>query len=82
MSNQNLNKTMLWHMRLGHMSERGLVELSKQGVLGVYKIEPLKFCEDCVLGKSSRVKFSTGIHNSKGTLDFMLICVGLHRQLL
>ncbi|KAH9670611.1 hypothetical protein KPL70_017043 [Citrus sinensis] len=70
-SNQKTNKTMLWHMRLGHMSERGLVELSKQGVLGVDKIEPLRFCEDCVLGKSSRVKFSTGIHNSKGTLDYI-----------
>ncbi|KAH9650990.1 hypothetical protein KPL70_026576 [Citrus sinensis] len=70
-SNQKLNKTMLWHMRLGHMSEMGLIELSKQGVLGVDKIEPLKFCEDCVLGKSSRVKFSTGIHNSKGTLDYI-----------
>lgn len=23
-SNQNLDKTMLWHLRLGHMSERGL----------------------------------------------------------
>ncbi|KAH9679155.1 hypothetical protein KPL71_026007 [Citrus sinensis] len=70
-SNQKLNKTMLWHMRLGHMSERGLIELSKHGVLGVDKIEPLKFCEDCVLGKSSRVKFSTGIHNSKRTQDYI-----------
>ncbi|KAH9699562.1 hypothetical protein KPL71_024410 [Citrus sinensis] len=70
-SNQKLNKTMLWHMRLGHMSEKGLIELSKHGVLGVDKIKPLKFCEDCVLGKSSRVKFSTGIHNSKGTLDYI-----------
>ena len=63
------------------MSEIDLKELSKQGILDVNKVESLRFCEDCVLGKSSRVKFSTGIHNSKGTLDFMLICVGLHRQL-
>ncbi|KAK9184519.1 hypothetical protein WN943_024869 [Citrus x changshan-huyou] len=27
--------------------------------------------KDCVLRKSSRVKFSTGIHNSKGTLDYI-----------
>ena len=29
-SNQSLDKTMMWHLRLGHMSERGLRELSKQ----------------------------------------------------
>ncbi|KAH9680944.1 hypothetical protein KPL71_026750 [Citrus sinensis] len=70
-SNQNLNKTLLWHFRLGHMSERGLRELSKQEVLGEDKIEPLEFCEECVLGKSSRVKFSTGAHVSRGTLEYI-----------
>ena len=30
------DKTKLWHMRLAHMSERGLKELSKQGLLGNY----------------------------------------------
>lgn len=62
---------MLWHMRLGHISERDLNELSKQGVLGVDKIESLRFCKEYVLGKSSRVKFSTGVYNSKGTLDYI-----------
>ncbi|KAH9763957.1 hypothetical protein KPL70_001353 [Citrus sinensis] len=70
-SNQNLNKTLLWHFKLGHMSERSLRELSKQGVLGEDKIEPLEFCEECVLGKSSRVKFSTGAHVSRGTLEYV-----------
>ncbi|KAH9724313.1 hypothetical protein KPL70_007440 [Citrus sinensis] len=70
-SNQNLNKTLLWHFRLGHMSERGLRELSKQGALGEDKIEPLEFCEECVLGKSSRVKFSNGAHVSRGTLEYI-----------
>ncbi|KAH9782268.1 hypothetical protein KPL71_008823 [Citrus sinensis] len=70
-SNQSLDKIMMWHLRLGHMSERGLRELSKQGVLGKDKIETLRFCEECVLGKSSRVKFSTRVHNLKGTLDYI-----------
>ena len=48
-----------------------LRELSKQGVLGQDKIESLSFCEECVLGKSSRVKFITEVHNSKGTLDYI-----------
>ncbi|KAH9686286.1 hypothetical protein KPL70_014312 [Citrus sinensis] len=55
----------------GHMSERDLRELSKQRVLGEDKLEPLEFCEECVLGKSSRVKFSTGAHVSRGTLEYI-----------
>ena len=53
------------------MCERGLRELSKQGVLGQDKIKSLSFCEECVLGKSSRVKFNTGTHVSKETLDYI-----------
>ncbi|KAK3012614.1 hypothetical protein RJ639_009614 [Escallonia herrerae] len=34
--------TKLWHMRLGHMSERGMDVLSKQGLLGSKKIEKEK----------------------------------------
>ncbi|KAK3012115.1 hypothetical protein RJ639_010588 [Escallonia herrerae] len=43
--------TELWHMRLGHMSERGVDVLSKQGLLGSKKIGKLDFCEHCVFGK-------------------------------
>jgi len=31
---------------LGHMSERGLVGLEKQGLFGSEKIDQLKFCVD------------------------------------
>src|SRR3954462_15817515 len=55
-STKPLSKTEIWHMRLGHVSERGLVELGKQNLLGGDKVEKLKFCEPCVLGKSCRVK--------------------------
>ena len=41
--NQNLDKIMLWHLRLGHMSEKGLRELSKQRVISSDKIETLRF---------------------------------------
>lgn len=58
-------------MRLGHISERDLKELSKQWVLGVDKIKSLSFCKEYVLGKSLRVKFNAGVYNSKGTLDYI-----------
>ena len=35
------NKMLLWHKRLGHVSERGLNELSNQGLLNGEKFEKL-----------------------------------------
>ncbi|KAK2976143.1 hypothetical protein RJ640_012353 [Escallonia rubra] len=57
--------TKLWHMRLGHMSERGMDVLSKQGLLGSKKIGKLDFCEHCVFRKQCMVKFSRADHTTK-----------------
>ncbi|KAG8501431.1 hypothetical protein CXB51_003755 [Gossypium anomalum] len=43
--------TKLWLMRLGHMSENGMVELSKRVLLDGQGICKLNFCEHCVFGK-------------------------------
>ncbi|KAG8472381.1 hypothetical protein CXB51_035329 [Gossypium anomalum] len=63
--------TKLWHMRLGHMSENGMVELSKRGLLDGQGICKLNFCEHCVFGKRKRVRFTRGIHNTKETLEYI-----------
>ncbi|KAG8473125.1 hypothetical protein CXB51_035068 [Gossypium anomalum] len=65
------DSTKLWHMRLGHMSENGMVELSKRGLLDGQGICKLNFCEHCVFGKRKRVRFTRGIHNTKGTLEYI-----------
>ena len=70
-TSQNLNKTLIWHMRLGHMSKNGLKVLESQGVLRGDKLCPVEFCEVCVLGKSSRTSFKTAVHKTKGTLDYI-----------
>lgn len=56
-STKPLSNTELWHTRLIHVCERGLVELSKQNKLCGDKVKILDFCEPCVFGKSCRVKF-------------------------
>ena len=37
-TDSKINETMLWHRRLGHVSQRGLYELVKQGLLGIDKL--------------------------------------------
>ncbi|KAG8478014.1 hypothetical protein CXB51_027814 [Gossypium anomalum] len=69
LSNDDITK--LWHMRLGHMSENGMAELSKKGLLDGQGICKLNFCEHCVFGKQKSVRFTRGIHNTKGTLEYI-----------
>ncbi|KAJ9563977.1 LOW QUALITY PROTEIN: hypothetical protein OSB04_009137 [Centaurea solstitialis] len=63
--------TRLWHMRLGHVSEKGMVILSKKGLLGGHKVADLAFCEHCIFGKQRRVSFSKAVHTTKSTLDYL-----------
>nr|CAH65740.1 OSIGBa0127D24.3 [Oryza sativa] len=67
----NSDATNLWHMRLGHMSEIGLAELSKRGMLDGQSIGKLIFCEHCIFGKHHRVKFNTSTHTTEGILDYV-----------
>ena len=45
------DNTILWHMRLGHMSERGMAKLHRRNLLKGIKTCKLDFCKYCVLGK-------------------------------
>ncbi|GJZ84657.1 retrovirus-related pol polyprotein from transposon TNT 1-94 [Tanacetum coccineum] len=61
----------VWHKRLGHISEAGLHELEKREVLGNKGLGKLEFCENCVLGKSTRVSFGRGQHTTEGVIDYV-----------
>ncbi|KAH9803501.1 hypothetical protein KPL71_001790 [Citrus sinensis] len=65
------DKSKLWHLRLGHMSEKGLKELEKKGVFGKDQLNSLGFCEDCILGKASRIKFESAVHTTKEKLGYI-----------
>ncbi|XP_057969403.1 uncharacterized protein LOC131158550 [Malania oleifera] len=49
--------TTLRHMRLGHMSECGLLELHRQNLLGGNSYCKLKFCKYYLFGKQCKVYF-------------------------
>jgi hypothetical protein len=61
----------LCHTRLRHMSQLGLAELSKRGLLKGYNSNVMELCEHCVFGKHKRVKFNTAVHTTKGILDYV-----------
>jgi hypothetical protein len=61
----------LSHMRLGHMSEKVMHLLGKQGSLGKLGIGKLEFCEHCNFGKQKRTSFSTTTHRIKGIIDYI-----------
>uniref|UniRef100_A0A803PS03 Retrovirus-related Pol polyprotein from transposon TNT 1-94 n=1 Tax=Cannabis sativa TaxID=3483 RepID=A0A803PS03_CANSA len=65
------NDIQLWHLRLGHVSERGLIELDKQGLFQGGLNGKLGLCEECVYGKSCRVKFATSQHTTKEKLAYI-----------
>ena len=63
--------TKLFHMRRGHMSEKGMHLLNKEGSLGKHDIGKLEFCEHCIFGKQKRTSFSTATHCTKDNLDYI-----------
>ncbi|KAH9651797.1 Integrase catalytic domain-containing protein [Citrus sinensis] len=63
--------TMMWHLKLGHMSEQGLKILSERKLLPGLKSVSLPFCEHCVTSKQYRLKFSRSIARSKCILDLI-----------
>jgi len=44
----DVDTTKLWHMRLGHISEKGITILSKKGYLDSAGTSKLEFCDHCV----------------------------------
>jgi hypothetical protein len=60
------NYTVLWHMHLGHMGERGMLELYKKNLLKGVKTCKLDFCKLCVQGGQNWVQFKTVTHKTKG----------------
>ncbi|KAM1559758.1 hypothetical protein ACFX1X_003072 [Malus domestica] len=61
----------LWNMRLGHVGEKTLQGLIKQGCLKGAKVGKIEFCKHCILGKQTKVKFGSTVNQMKGILDYV-----------
>ena len=45
--------------------------MEKQGLLCGDKLGKLEFCEHCIYGKASRLKFNKAVHITKGILNYV-----------
>ena len=63
--------TMMWHRKLGHMSEQGLKILAEQKLLLGLKKVSLPFCEHCVTSKQHILKFNSSSARSKTIFDLI-----------
>ena len=67
-----VDELVLWHMRLGHMSEKGMMELHKRKLLKGVQECKLDFCKYCVMGKQTKVSFKVASKGRKnGILDYI-----------
>ena len=62
---------LMWHCRLGHMSECGLKILVERNLLHGLKSVNLPFCEHCVISKQHRLKFDRSTAKSKHILNLI-----------
>ena len=66
-------KTMVWHQRLGHIGEKGLSILHRNGMVeGMSNCSlDFYFCEHCVYGKKNRVSFPSGAKRVNKILELV-----------
>ncbi|CAA7047040.1 unnamed protein product [Microthlaspi erraticum] len=67
----SIDKTSLWHSRLGHLSINNMKTLSGKGLIEKKDIKDLAFCEHCVMGKSKKLSFNVGKHITEDILSYV-----------
>ncbi|GJZ98265.1 retrotransposon protein, putative, ty1-copia subclass [Tanacetum coccineum] len=69
-SSNELDKSKLWHSRLGHVNKKHIVQLQKDGVLESFDFKSDDVCESCLLGKMTKSLFKGSCERDEGLLDF------------
>ena len=78
----NTDDTKLWHMRLGHIGERGMLELHKRNVLRGVKTCKLDFCKYCMYGSSIESVLRQALTQARVFLTSFIKMFGAQYQFL
>ena len=54
----DLNQTVIWHCRLGHIGEKRISTLHKCGLLSPFEFTSIERCESCLMGKMTKAPFT------------------------
>ena len=66
-----LNPTFTWHCRLGHISEKRMRKLHKDGLLKSFDFESFDTCESCLLGKMTKTPFTGHCERASDLLEII-----------
>ncbi|GJV77886.1 zinc finger, CCHC-type containing protein [Tanacetum coccineum] len=67
----NLDSSLLWHYRLGHISKKRIKKLQHDGLLNSINIESLGKCVSCLFGKMARKPYSHQVERAKDLLGLI-----------
>ncbi|GJZ58304.1 retrotransposon protein, putative, ty1-copia subclass [Tanacetum coccineum] len=70
-SSNELDKSKLWHSRLGHVNKKRIAQLQKDGVLESFDFKLDDVCESCLLGKMTKSPFTGSCERGEGLLDLV-----------
>ncbi|GJX91407.1 retrotransposon protein, putative, ty1-copia subclass [Tanacetum coccineum] len=67
----NLDSTLLWHCRLGHINKKRIEKLQHDGLLDSIDIKSVKKCASCMSGKLARKPYSHQVERAKDLLGLI-----------
>ena len=65
------NNTLLWHYRLGHISEKRIKKLQDSNLLGLIDCDTIETCESCLIGKMTKKPFKKKGSRAKDLLELI-----------
>ncbi|GJS87563.1 retrotransposon protein, putative, ty1-copia subclass, partial [Tanacetum coccineum] len=67
----NLDSTLLWHCRLGHISKKSIEKLQHDGLINSTDIQSFEKCISCMSGKMARKPYSHQVERAKDLLGLI-----------